>query len=70
MNNSLFDIWVMLGAGVPGFLFRRATFPLPPLLIGLILGAPFEQSLRQALLSAGANTASCSARPSPSVWRG
>ena len=53
VNNSLFDVWVMLGAGVLGFLFRRAGFPLPPLLIGLILGAPFEQSLRQALLTSG-----------------
>ena len=44
---------VMLGAGVLGFLFRRSNFPLPPLLIGLILGAPFEQSLRQALLTSG-----------------
>jgi len=51
VNNSLFDVWVMLGAGVLGFFFRRSDFPLPPLLIGLILGAPFEQSLRQALLT-------------------
>ena len=51
VNNSLFDVWVMLGAGVLGFFFRRSYFPLPPLLIGLILGAPFEQSLRQALLT-------------------
>ena len=51
VNNSLFDVWVMLGAGVLGFFFRRSNFPLPPLLIGLILGAPFEQSLRQALLT-------------------
>lgn len=51
VNNSLFDVWVMLGAGVAGFFMRRAGFPLPPLLIGLILGLPFEQSLRQALLT-------------------
>ena len=51
VNNSLFDVWVMLGAGVLAFFFRRSNFPLPPLLIGLILGAPFEQSLRQALLT-------------------
>lgn len=53
VNNSLFDVWVMLGAGVFGFLFRRSGFPLPPLLIGLILGHPFEQSVRQALLTSG-----------------
>ena len=53
VNNSLFDVWVMLGAGIVGFLVRRGGFPLPPLLIGLILGHPFEQSLRQALLTSG-----------------
>jgi putative tricarboxylic transport membrane protein len=53
VNNSLVDVVVMLGAGVLGFLFRRSNFPLPPLLIGLILGPPFEQSLRQALLTSG-----------------
>ncbi|WFF42025.1 hypothetical protein EVC62_11220 [Salinicola endophyticus] len=51
VNNSLFDVAVMLGAGVVGFVLRRAGFPLPPLLIGLILGPPLEQSLRQALLT-------------------
>lgn len=53
VDNSLFDVIVMLGAGILGFLFRRSGFPLPPLLIGLILGRPFEQSLRQALLTSG-----------------
>ncbi|NVK72220.1 MAG: tripartite tricarboxylate transporter permease [Oceanospirillaceae bacterium] len=51
VNNSLVDVWVMLGAGFVGFLLRRGGFPLPPLLIGLILGTPLEQSVRQALLT-------------------
>ena len=53
VNNNLFDVWVMLAFGVLGFLLRQSHFPLPPLLIGLILGSPFEQSLRQALLTSG-----------------
>lgn len=51
VNNSLADVWVMLAAGFIGFVFRLSKFPLPPLLIGLILGLPMEQSLRQALLT-------------------
>lgn len=51
VNNSLVDVWVMLGAGLVGFLLRRGGFPLPPLLIGLILGTPLEQSVRQAMLT-------------------
>ena len=50
VNNNYFDVWVMLGFGCIGFVLRRNGMPVPPLLIGLILGAPFEQSLRQALL--------------------
>lgn len=53
VNNSMVDVWVMLGAGIVGFLLRRSGFPLPPLLIGLILGKSLEQSLRQALLTSG-----------------
>lgn len=53
VNNNLFDVWVMLGAGAMGYLFRRSDFPIPPLLIGLILGTPMEQSIRQALLTSG-----------------
>ena len=40
-----------------GFLFRCARLPVPPLLIGLILGAPLEQAIRQALLTSGGSPA-------------
>lgn len=50
VNNSYFDVGVMLGAGVLGFVLRQSRMPLPPLLIGLILGAPFEQSVRQSMM--------------------
>jgi putative tricarboxylic transport membrane protein len=50
VNNSYFDVGVMVGAGVLGFWLRQSRMPLPPLLIGLILGAPFEQSVRQSLM--------------------
>ena len=55
VNNSLTDVAVMLGAGALGFLFRLGGFAIPPLLIGLILGAPFEQSIRQTLLASDGN---------------
>lgn len=63
VNNSLFDVWVMLGAGTLGFFLRRSGFPLPPLLIGLILGLPLEQSLRQALLTSGGSYGIFAASP-------
>ena len=43
---SVFDIWVMLAAGVAGFWFRRWGFPVAPLAIGMVLGPMTENNLR------------------------
>jgi len=54
INSSVFDIWVMLGFGVVGYLLRKLDFPLAPAVLGLILGPPLEKSLRTSLeMSAG-----------------
>jgi putative tricarboxylic transport membrane protein len=48
-RNNIIDIYVMLGAGVLGFVFNRTGVPVAPLLITFIITPPFEQALRQAL---------------------
>lgn len=48
-RNNIFDIYTMLGIGFLGYLFRKNGIPLAPLLIGYILGTPFEESFRQTL---------------------
>jgi len=48
-NNSLFDVWVMLGAGVIGYLLRKHNFEPASLVLGLVLGPIMERSLLQAL---------------------
>ena len=50
VNNSVFDIWVMLVLGVFGYLARKLKFDLGPLLLAFVLGPIMERSLRQALL--------------------
>jgi putative tricarboxylic transport membrane protein len=50
MQNSLFDVWLMLGSGLLGYIMRRFGFPAAPLLIAFLLGGMIENSLRQALL--------------------
>jgi putative tricarboxylic transport membrane protein len=50
LNNSVTDVWVMCGAGVLGFLLRKADVPLGPLVLGLILGPMMESNLRRALI--------------------
>lgn len=50
LRQSYFDLMTMLVAGTVGYLLRKAEFPLAPIVIGLILGARLELSLRQGLI--------------------
>jgi len=49
-NSSLFDVWVMLGAGVAGYFMRKYEYEPAPLVVGLVLGTVMERSLRQTLI--------------------
>jgi len=46
----LFDVWVMLGFGLLGFVLRLANYPMAPLVLGLVLGDLLEKSLRRGLV--------------------
>ena len=50
VRNALFDVWVMIGAGVVGYFLRQWKYPIAPFIIGLVLGPTTENSLRQTLL--------------------
>jgi putative tricarboxylic transport membrane protein len=47
---NLFAPVAALVFGVVGHLFRRAGYPLAPLLLGLVLGEMLEQNLRRSLM--------------------
>jgi putative tricarboxylic transport membrane protein len=49
-NQSFIDVWVMLGFGVLGYLFRRFDFSPAPLVMGLVLGTLVEETLKQSLI--------------------
>ncbi len=49
VNNSAFDVWVMIIFGVIGVVLRKLRFPLAPLALTLIVGPMMENALRQAL---------------------
>ena len=54
VNNSLFDVIIMFVCGVVGVFLKEFDFPLPPLILGLILGPMAESNFRRSLaLSAG-----------------
>ncbi len=50
IRNSLFDVYIMVGFGVVGFLLEAALVPLAPLILGLILGPMVEENLRTGLI--------------------
>lgn len=49
VNNSMFDVWFMLGAGVVAYFMNVAKYPVAPLLLAFVLTPRLETSLRQAL---------------------
>lgn len=49
INNVTYDIWVMFGFGVLGYVMRLFGFPLVPMILGLILGSIAELNLNRAL---------------------
>jgi putative tricarboxylic transport membrane protein len=50
VRNSIFDVWIMIGAGVVGFFLRKWKFPIAPFIIGVVLGPTTENSVRQTLM--------------------
>lgn len=50
IQNSLIDVWLVLIFGVIGFVLRKLDFPLAPMVVALVLGAPTETTLRQSLI--------------------
>lgn len=50
LNNTMFDVWTMLGFGIIGFFMERAGFSLGPFVIGYVLAKVAEAKLRQGLM--------------------
>jgi putative tricarboxylic transport membrane protein len=49
-QNSIFNVYVMLGFGALGLVMERLNFPTTPLIIAVVLGVPAEYNLRISLL--------------------
>jgi len=50
---SRFDLVVLLGSGVMGYVFRKLRYDLAPFVLALIIGPTLEESFRQALMRSG-----------------
>ncbi|MEM8571502.1 MAG: tripartite tricarboxylate transporter permease [Pseudomonadota bacterium] len=50
VRSSIFDVWLMLGFGVFGWILVRLKLEPTPIVLGFILGPAFEEYLRRTLL--------------------
>lgn len=62
-RNFLFDSWLALGFGIFGYVLRKLDYPLPPLILGLVLGGMIENNLRRALIISGGSWTFLFSRP-------
>ncbi|AWJ82566.1 C4-dicarboxylate ABC transporter permease (plasmid) [Azospirillum sp. TSH58] len=53
INNSMFDVGIMLAVGVVGFFMQRWDYPASPVVLALIMGPMAEASFRRALSLSG-----------------
>ncbi|ALM54564.1 hypothetical protein AR456_06615 [Halomonas huangheensis] len=51
LNNRITDIYLLLGVGIFGYILSKLSYPLAPLVLGVILGPIAESNLRRALMS-------------------
>ena len=52
IQNAMFDIWLMLGFGVLGYVFKKLDYPLAPLTLALVLGSRTEDAFRLSMIGA------------------
>ena len=50
IRNSFFDVYIMTLFGVIGYFFEFVDIPLPPMILGIILGPMIENNLRVGLI--------------------
>jgi len=50
LEQSIVDVWIMMIAGVLGFVLKRYGFSPAPIIMGLVLGGLVETSLAQSMI--------------------
>ncbi len=49
LRNSMFDVSLLLGLGILGYVLRKLEFQLAPLVVGVVLGPMIEKHFREGL---------------------
>ncbi len=67
INNTTFDIGVMLVAGVIAYIFERNGFPVAPAILGVVLGTMLEENFVTSMIKADGNVLAFFYRPVAAV---
>src|SRR5918994_1882445 len=62
-SGSLFDVWLLAGFGLLGYIMRKLDYPSAPLILGLVLGGALERALRQSLMMSEGSLSILVSRP-------
>ena len=63
INNSLFDVGVMLVAGLVAYVLEENRFPIAPAILGVVLGSMLEENFITSMIKADGQLTAFVARP-------
>jgi TctA family transporter len=63
INNSVFDVGVMLGFGLLAFVMEANDYPIAPTILGVVLGGMLEQNFVTSMIKADGNLLAFFERP-------
>jgi len=65
-----FDVWVMLGFGILGFILRQMHYPMAPLVLGIVLGDILDKNFRRGMVLSDGSLEAFVTRPISAVLAG
>jgi putative tricarboxylic transport membrane protein len=63
INNTVFEVGVMLVAGVIAYLLEANKFPIAPAILGVVLGGMLEENFITSMIKSDGNLGAFFARP-------
>jgi TctA family transporter len=63
INNTLFDVVVMLSAGVIAYVLEENDFPIAPAILGVVLGGMLEENFITSMIKSDGNLTAFFSRP-------
>lgn len=63
INNSLFDVGVMLAAGLLAYVLEENEFPIAPAILGVVLGGMLEENFITSMIKSNGDFSAFFSRP-------